>query len=207
MKSPTSSQGRFDSHPVVLCNDKGIYSVQTQHILVNNTINLVTCFGSLKDRWTYFVLGIGLNMVQWTETCRQVYSADYKYMLYFDWINCFISRDGSVQKFMGTERFLGVSRQNTRRKIKRWMDNQHLVMWCGPCSTQRQAWELIRGPDLATRARLLSFRTQTRVVIGILTGHNTLRRYLYAMGLSDNHICRKCDTEEGTSIHVLCVRP
>jgi len=26
------------------------------------------------------------------------------------------------------------------------MDNQHLVLWCGPCSTQRQARELISGP-------------------------------------------------------------
>jgi len=32
------------------------------------------------------------------------------------------------------------------------MDNQHLVMWCGPCSTQWQAQELISGPDLATGA-------------------------------------------------------
>jgi hypothetical protein len=79
--------------------------------------------------------------------------------------------------------FLGVSRKNIRRKIKGWMENQHLVLWCGPCSTQRQAWELICGPDLATRARLLSFnRTQSRVVIGLLTEHNTLRRCLYIMG-------------------------
>jgi hypothetical protein len=43
---------------------------------------------------------------------------------------------------------------------------------CGPCSTQRQAQGLISDPDLATRARLLSFnRTQSRVVIGLLTGH------------------------------------
>jgi hypothetical protein len=68
---------------------------------------------------------------------------------------------------------LGVLRQNIRRKIKCWMDNQHLVMWRGPGSTQRQARELISGPDLATRARLLSFsRAQSRVVIGILTRQN-----------------------------------
>ena len=74
----------------------------------------------------------------------------------------------------------GVSRQNIRRKMKRWLEDQHLVLWRGPCSTQRQAQELIFGPDLATRARLLSFsRTQSRVVIGLLTGHNTLRRHLY----------------------------
>jgi len=44
-----------------------------------------------------------------------------------------LARDGSVQKFVGPEPFLGASRQNIRRKIKRWMENQHLVLWCGPC--------------------------------------------------------------------------
>ena len=64
---------------------------------------------------------------------------------------------------------------------------------------------MISEPDLATRARLLSLnRTQSRVVIGLLTGHNTLWRYLYVMGLSDNPICGKCGTEEETSVHVLC---
>jgi len=61
------------------------------------------------------------------------------------------------------------------------------------------------GPNLATRAQLLSFsRTQSRVVIDLLTGHNTLRRHLYVMGLSNNPICRNCGTEEETSIHILC---
>ena len=40
---------RFDRrHPVVLCIDKLIYSVKTQHILVISTTNLATCFGSLN---------------------------------------------------------------------------------------------------------------------------------------------------------------
>jgi hypothetical protein len=39
-----------------------------------------------------------------------------------------LARDGSVQKFVVPEPFLGVSRQNIRRKIKRWVDNQHLVL-------------------------------------------------------------------------------
>ena len=42
-------------------------------------------------------------------------------------------------------------------------------------NTQRQAREIIWGPSLGAKARLLSFnRTQSRVVIGLLTGHNTL---------------------------------
>ena len=116
-----------------------------------------------------------------------------------------LARDGSVQQFVGPEAFLGVSRQNIRRKMKHWTEKQHLVLWHGPCSTQRQARELISGPDLATRAPLLSFnRIQSRVVIGLLTGHNTLRRHLYIMGLSNNPTCRKCDTEEETSVHIWC---
>ena len=65
--------------------------------------------------------------------------------------------------------------------------------------------ELISGPNPATGARLLSLnRTQSRVVIGLLTGHNTLRRHLYVVGLSNNPICRKCGTEGETSVHILC---
>ena len=50
----------------------------------------------------------------------------------------------------------------------------------------------------------LSFnKTQTKVVIGLLTGHNTLGRHLYIMGLGNNPICRRCGTEEETSVHIL----
>jgi ribonuclease HI len=106
-----------------------------------------------------------------------------------------LARGGSVQRFVGSEPFLGASRQNIRRKMKRWMGKHHLVLWRDTCSTQRQARELISGPDLATSARLLSFnRTQSRVVIDLLIGHNTLRRHLYVTGLSNNPTCRKCGT-------------
>jgi hypothetical protein len=116
-----------------------------------------------------------------------------------------LARDGSAQRFVGPEPVLGVSRQNIRRKMKRWIENKHLALWGGPCSTQRQARELISGRDLAMGPQLLSFnRTQTRVVTGLLTGHNTLRRHLHIMGLCNDPTCRKCGIEEETSVHILC---
>jgi len=109
-----------------------------------------------------------------------------------------------VSGLLGLSLFLGVSRQNIRRKMKCWMQRQHLALWRSPCGTQRQAQELISGPNLATGARLLSFnRTQSRAAIGLLTGHNTLRRHLHVMGLSNKPTCRKCGTEEETSAHIL----
>jgi hypothetical protein len=41
-------------------------------------------------------------------------------------------------------------------------------------------------------------------VICLLTGLNTLRRHLHVMGLSNSPTCRKCGTEEETSVHILC---
>jgi ribonuclease HI len=42
-----------------------------------------------------------------------------------------LARDGSVQRFVGPEPFLEFSRQNIRRKMKRWMEKLHLVLWRG----------------------------------------------------------------------------
>jgi hypothetical protein len=81
---------------------------------------------------------------------------------------------------IGPEMSLIVSRQNSNNNIKYWVDNKHLAMWHGPCSYQRQTQKLISGSSLATRAWLLSFtRTRSRVITGLLTRHNTLRRHLY----------------------------
>jgi len=47
-------------------------------------------------------------------------------------------------------------------------------------------------------------RIQSRVVTGLLTGHNTLKRHLYLIGLLDSPLCRKCGVGEETSDHILC---
>jgi hypothetical protein len=58
-----------------------------------------------------------------------------------------LARGGSVQKFIGPESSLGVSRRNIKNKFKLWVDIQHLAMWRGPCSTQTQARKFISGPS------------------------------------------------------------
>ena len=117
-----------------------------------------------------------------------------------------LAKNGSVQKFVRTELSLGVSTQNIKKQIKCWVDNQHLAMWRDPSSIQRQARKLISGPSLTTKTRLLTFnRPQSRVVIGLLTGHNTLRRHLYLKGMNNNPSCGRCGTQEETSVHILCL--
>jgi hypothetical protein len=66
----------------------------------------------------------------------------------------------------------------------------------------RGAPELISGPSLGTRVKFN--RTQSRVVTGLLTGHNTLRRHLYLLGLLDSPMYEGCGVKEKTSAHILC---
>ena len=70
---------------------------------------------------------------------------------------------------------------------------------------KRQAREFISGPSLGTRAKFMTLsRIQSRAVTGLLTGHNTLRRHLYLLGLLDSPLCRWCEPGEETSAHVMC---
>jgi hypothetical protein len=116
-----------------------------------------------------------------------------------------LARGSSAVKFVGPELALGVSRQDIRRRIRHWVGNQHRVWWRGLGDTQRQAQELILGPCLGAKARFLSLnRTQSRAVTGFLTGHNTLRRHLHLMRLSDSPLCRRCGAEDETLAHILC---
>ena len=116
-----------------------------------------------------------------------------------------LARDAILHHFVGPKPALGVSKENIRKKIKRWIDNQHMVMRRHLISTQRQAQKMILGPSPAVKTRLLSFsRTQSRVVTGLLTGHNTLKRHLHLMGLSCSPVCTRRGAEEETSIHVFC---
>jgi len=42
-------------------------------------------------------------------------------------------------------------------------------------------------------------------VTGLLTGHNTLKRYLYIMGMINSPLGKRCRAEEETSAHILRV--
>jgi hypothetical protein len=95
-----------------------------------------------------------------------------------------LARCGSALRFIGPESALGVSRQDLRNKVNRWLGNQHWVWWRNLGNTQRQAQELIPGPCLGTKFRFLSFnRMQFRV---------------------DSLLHKKCGAEDETSVHILC---
>jgi hypothetical protein len=116
-----------------------------------------------------------------------------------------LARDGSALRLLGPEPVLGVSRCDIRKWPRVWLISQQWASWCDLGNILRQARELISGPCPRTRIKLLSLnRNQSRVVTGLLIGHNTLRRHLHLLGLLDSPLCRKCGVKEETSAHILC---
>jgi hypothetical protein len=113
-----------------------------------------------------------------------------------------LARDGSGRGFLEPEPVLGVSRRDIQNTHSRWLNSQHSASWNDPSSTLRQARELISRPNRSNRVKLSSLnRTQSRVVTGFLTGHNTLRKHLFLLGLADSPVCRGRGMKE-TSAHV-----
>jgi len=116
-----------------------------------------------------------------------------------------LARGGSARGFLGPEPFLGVSWRVIMKRLNQLLINQHWASWHDLGNTQRQARELISGPCPSFKVKFLSFnRTQSRVVTGLLTGQNTLRRRFYLLGLIDSLLCRGCGVKEETSAHILC---
>ena len=66
---------------------------------------------------------------------------------------------------------------------------------------------VISGLSPTAKTRLLNCpcsRTKFTVVIGLLAGHNTLRKHFYLKELTNSPLCRRCGAEDETSAHNLC---
>jgi hypothetical protein len=131
--------------------------------------------------------------------------------------NCHCTHKGGFcSRVCWTKASLGGLRAEYTENIQCCLVNQRTTPWQGLTRTQRQAWESILGSRPAAKTRLLFFnrtefnrllffnRTEFRVVTGLLTEHNTLRRHFYIMGLIDSPLCRRCRAQDETSAQVSC---
>jgi hypothetical protein len=132
-----------------------------------------------------------------------------------------ISTWHTVGLFLGPWTFWGTRKWNCQQASKRRHRSPVCWTWTNDKTLDRQPTcgnvvgyyqhpetgsKLISGPSPTPKTRLLSCNmTQSRVVTGLLTVHNTLRKHLYLMGLTNSPLCRKCGAEEETSAHVLWV--
>jgi hypothetical protein len=160
-------QGTPEKH-VSICSDslaalKALGAVRTTSLLVRQ------CQEALNDISPRHAVGLycvpGHAVVRGNETADR------------------LARSGTASGFLSPEPALGVSKRGLSSKNGHWLVNQHQRRWRDLGPSQRQARELISGSNRGTRAKFLSLsREQSRVVTGLLTGHNTLPPFNGAEG-------------------------
>ncbi|XP_048484155.1 uncharacterized protein LOC105391530 [Plutella xylostella] len=115
-----------------------------------------------------------------------------------------LARLGAESLPLGPEPIIGLPKCTSRREIKDWAHNQSLEAW-NNVPGQHHARALIVGYSQKFTRRVLELtRNQIRVLTRTLSGHCRLNRHLHKMGLSDTPICRFCNEEDETPMHILC---
>ena len=103
---------------------------------------------------------------------------------------------------------LPLSKGYTKAAISEWSCKQHANYWQAVDSC-RQTKLLIKKPlDSAKAKRLCSMKKATlRKLIGVVTGHFFFKKHLLNMGLTDSMFCERCDEDEDTAYHLVCLCP
>ena len=118
-----------------------------------------------------------------------------------------LARKGSSSRFTGAEPAVGVYAGLMRSLVRRKTTQMHQKRW-DELTNCRQAKEFLAGCNTATTKFLLSLnRTKLRAMVGVLTGHASLRYHLKKMGIVDDPTCRWCGFEPETARHFICACP
>jgi len=118
-----------------------------------------------------------------------------------------LARRGSSSEFVGPEpavgRHAGLIKSLVRDRTKRL----HQERW-DSLATCRQSKEFLVGCNAKNTKFLLSLsREKLRWLVGILTGHNSLRYHLSKMSIVSDPTCRGCGLEPETARHFICTCP
>ncbi|VEN58452.1 unnamed protein product [Callosobruchus maculatus] len=83
--------------------------------------------------------------------------------------------------------------------------DKHSLRWNNISGHLRQARELLAGPAERIGRFCLSLdRSNLRLLVGLLTGHNTFRRHLFVTRVVNDPTCTWCGEEKESSAHILC---
>ena len=115
-----------------------------------------------------------------------------------------LTKKGFATQFVGPEPALGISSRKVKLEADLWTIGQLHSCW-KKLSSARQARLFIEAPNSCFKKMLLTFNcNQLRWVVDLLTGHNTLKRHLRIMRLTEDSLCKRCGQKKESSFHVLC---
>lgn len=115
-----------------------------------------------------------------------------------------LARKGAETKLIGPEPACGIPKSSLLYELRSWAARQSYSLWLNaPGKVHTKA--LLKGHTSSYSSEALNMsRNHLRVLTRTLTGHCRLRRHMCKMGLATEAICRYCQEDEETPIHLLC---
>ena len=119
-----------------------------------------------------------------------------------------LAREGSAMEPIGPTPAIPLSKNRFKAAIREWADKAHKIYWQS-LESCKQTKILIKEPLSKSNAtRVLSLRKDTlRKLVGVVTGHFYFNKHLYNMGLKNTSLCERCQSDEDTAYHLICLCP
>ena len=105
--------------------------------------------------------------------------------------------------YVGPEPALGLSLMNIKYEIFQWSVQEPNKRWHNNKSCRCQAQQFMQVVNIRlTQYAVRLSRKDLRLLVGLLTGHNTLNRHLTLLRRMDDPLCPLGGEEEDTSLHL-----
>lgn len=116
-----------------------------------------------------------------------------------------LAREGSTTPFIGPEPAIRVPYSNLKLRITSWRKNSFKRYWDSTVIAG-QSKKCISISDRYMKYFLSLSRCNLSRILGVLTGHCPLNKYLHLIGRIDSPLCHQCGEIE-TAEHFLCSCP
>lgn len=114
-----------------------------------------------------------------------------------------LARRAANDQTFGPEPFVPIQYSYVTGIVKEWLHKQAYMSWNGNIRC-RETKKFVRKPDGKNTAKLIGLdKNNTRITVGLITGHAKVYAHLKKMGLRDEPDCRLCGLAPETTFHLI----
>jgi ribonuclease HI len=118
-----------------------------------------------------------------------------------------LAREGSSDNFIGPEPALPLSQSWFREEISSHISDCHRKYWESLTTCQQTKLYLTKPASSSNEVVWDLSKNRLRILVGILTGHFQCPKHLHTMGLVQSALCDRCESDEGSTYHLVCNCP
>jgi hypothetical protein len=118
-----------------------------------------------------------------------------------------LARGGSARDYIGPEPALPLTISWAKAMINKEAHNKHIQYWKNLFVCQHSKLFLREPLGAAARNIFNMSKRRLRTLVGTVTGHFPCDNHLHNLGLRQDKLCSRCNSDVGTMYHLVCLCP